>query len=371
MRIFVSSLISNFETIRAAAKSAIEDLGHDPIMAEEFVPAPNSPQVACLAGVRDSALVLLLLGGEYGQRQPSGYSATEEEFREARESRPVIAFVQNGAARSTEQNAFVKDVEGWTGGHFRGAFDGPDDLRRKIVRALHEWEISNASGPVDQAGLAKAACAMIAPPDRNWSTGSGPNLLLGIASGPSQPILRPSEIEAPALKEKLLKEALFGANRVFESGLGSETRLRESSLVLTQQRGAEIVLDPQGNIRVKLPIANPNGGRHGVSAILEEDVRDLLARGIGFAEWVLGEIDPTQRLTHSAAIVSIEGASVHTWRTRQQHAASPDRMTMRMANDDPAPVMLSPAVRPRTALRFDRDRIVDDFISLLSRAYRT
>jgi hypothetical protein len=32
-------------------------------------------------------LTVLVLGAEYGVRQQSGYSATEEEFREARESR--------------------------------------------------------------------------------------------------------------------------------------------------------------------------------------------------------------------------------------------------------------------------------------------
>jgi hypothetical protein len=97
----------------------------------------------------------------------------------------------------------------------------------------------------------------------------------------------------------------------------------------------------------------------------------MLRRGFGFAEWVLNEIDPTQRLTHSALAVAIDDATVHTWRTRRQHDASPDRMTMRVSNEEPEPVVLSPPVRPRTALRFDADRIVEDFITLLARAYRT
>lgn len=370
MKVFVSSVISGFEPIRSAARAAIEDLGHEPVMAEDFVPGPRSPQVACLSGVREAAVVLLILGAEYGERQVSGYSATDEEFRAARETRPVIAFVQN-VSRTAEQEAFASQVEGLTGGYFRGSFDGPAALRRKIVRALHEWEISNASGPVDNTALAAAALRMIPPSDRNYSIGSGPSVVLAVASGPPQAILRPSEVESSTLRDKLLKEALFGQSRIFDSAVGSEARLHGSSLVLAQTRGAELVLDPQGGIRVKMPVADPNDGRFGVSAIIEEDIREMLLKGIGFTQWTLNEIDPTQRLTHSAPAVAIQDAQVYSWRTRQHHAANRDRATMRMGNDDPRPVTLSPAVRPRTALRFDIDRIVDDLITLLARSYRT
>jgi hypothetical protein len=371
MKIFVSSLMAGMEPIRAAAKEAIEELGHTPVMAEDFVPGPKSPQVACLSGVREAGVTVLILGAEYGIRQPSGYSPTEEEFREARETRPVIAFVQTGVTLTVDQKAFVKEVEGWSGGYFRGAFDGPDDLRRKIVRALHEWELSNASGPVDQAQLASAALAMMPKSDRGRSSGRGPSVVIGVVSGPPHAILRPSEIEDRSLKEKLLKEAIFGPHRIFDSGAGSDALLQEGALQISQDRGAEFTLDPQGAIRIRMPVPNANEGNFGVSAIIEEDVRDMLRRGLAFADWVLSEIDPTQRLTHSAPAVAIDGATVHTWRTRRQHDASPDRVTLRMFNEERVPVMLSPPVRPRTALRFDADRMVDDFITLLGRAYRT
>jgi hypothetical protein len=371
MKIFVSSLIGGMEPIRAAAKAAIEELGHTPVMAEDFVPSPKSPQVACLSGVREAGITVLVLGAEYGVRQASGYSATEEEFREARETRPVIAFVQNGVTQTADQKAFVKEVQGWSAGYFRGAFDGPDDLRRKIVRALHEWELSNASGPVDQAQLTSAALAMMPKSDRGRSSGRGPSLVIGVVSGPPHAILRPSEIEGRSLKEKLLKEAIFGPHRIFDSGAGSDARLHGGALQISQDRGAEFILDPQGAIRIRMPVPSANEGNVGVSAIIEEDVRDMLRRGLSFADWVLSEIDPTQLLTHSAPAVAIAGATIHTWRTRRQHDASPDRVTLRMFNEDQVPVMLSPPVRPRTALCFDADRMVDDFITLLGRAYRT
>ena len=242
------------ESLRAAAKAAIEELGHTPVMAEDFVASPKSSQVACLSGVRDAGVTVLILGAEYGVRQPSGYSATEEEFREAREARPVIAFMQNGVTQTADQAAFVKEVQGWSGGYFRGAFGGPDDLRRKVVRAVHEWELSNASGPVDQAQLA-AAVLKLMPSDRHGrSDGRGPNVVIGVASGPSHAILRPSEIEDRSFKEKLLREAMFGSHRIFDTSTGSKAQLNGAALQISQDRGAEFVLDPQGGMRIRLPV---------------------------------------------------------------------------------------------------------------------
>jgi hypothetical protein len=50
MKVFVSSLIVGMEPLRGAAKAAIEELGHTPVLAEDFVASPKSPQIACLSG---------------------------------------------------------------------------------------------------------------------------------------------------------------------------------------------------------------------------------------------------------------------------------------------------------------------------------
>ena len=76
MKVFVSSLISGMEAERAAVKDAIETLGHQPLMAEDFGARPSSPQITCLHGVREADVVVLVLGPRYGSRQPSGISAT-------------------------------------------------------------------------------------------------------------------------------------------------------------------------------------------------------------------------------------------------------------------------------------------------------
>src|SRR4051794_9705183 len=97
MKIFVSSLISGFEPLRAAARSAIQTLGHEPVMAEDFGAKPASPQVACLRGLRSSDLVVLILGERYGSVPPeSSVSPTHEEYLEARDTKEILLFVQEG-----------------------------------------------------------------------------------------------------------------------------------------------------------------------------------------------------------------------------------------------------------------------------------
>jgi hypothetical protein len=92
MKVFISSIISGMEPFRAAAREAVEQLGHTAVLAEDFGAQPRSPQIACLDGLRQSALTILIIGERYGAKQSSGISATHEEFREARDRRPILAF---------------------------------------------------------------------------------------------------------------------------------------------------------------------------------------------------------------------------------------------------------------------------------------
>jgi hypothetical protein len=83
VKVFISSLISGYEPYRTAVMEAVETLGHQVVRAENIPASPGTPQQACLAAVRDSDLVVLLIGERYGYPQLSGLSATHEEYREA------------------------------------------------------------------------------------------------------------------------------------------------------------------------------------------------------------------------------------------------------------------------------------------------
>ena len=119
MKVFISSLISGMEDYRAAAREAVETLGYEPIMAENFRAKPQTPQIACLDELRQSGLVLLLLGEDYGAKQKGGLSATHEEYRDARNNRPVIAFVRSGVTPASDQAALAPHTTESSGGPIR------------------------------------------------------------------------------------------------------------------------------------------------------------------------------------------------------------------------------------------------------------
>lgn len=161
MKIFVSSLITGMEPERAAVVGAVRTLGHDAVTAETFGARPESPQVACLADVRGSDCVVLVLGDRYGAKQPSGRSATHEEFREARDRRPLLAFVQDSIDREPDQEEFVTEVQKWQGGQFTERFSTADELRDVVTRALHRWELSTAAGAPDATEMVARATAAV------------------------------------------------------------------------------------------------------------------------------------------------------------------------------------------------------------------
>lgn len=104
--------------------------------------------------------------------------------------------------------------------------------------------------------------------------------------------------------------------------------------------------------------------------LIEEDVADRLARSLRLTAWILDRIDAVRRLSHVAPTVALVSAAYLGWRTRNEHAASPNSVQMPMNVGDRVVVGLTPAVRPRAALTYEVPEMVADLIALLRR-YRT
>jgi hypothetical protein len=370
MKIFISSLISGFESLRAVARAAVQTLRHEPIMAEGFTAQPNSPQVACLKGVRESDLVVLILGARYGAVQgPSGLSPTHEEYLEARGKKPILVFIQNGVTRDAKQAAFVADVQGWQGGFFRAGFDDANDLQSEVIRAIHEYQLGHATAPLDLKLLETNAREILAQPSRRESSGS-PDLKMAIVGGPIQQILRPAKLESAALKEMLHQHALFGEDRLFNPAAGVSDRVDDAALFLEQKGGSRIQIDEQGSLLFRQPVdQSKSRERSGfMLAIIEETVLEQLNRVIGYASWVLDQIDATQRLTHVGIATTVDGSDYRGWRTQAEQDASPNAGRVYMNSGDPrTPICVN---RPRAAMRFNRQELAEDLMVRLRRQYR-
>lgn len=372
MKVFVSSLITGFDRERAAVRRAVTALRYQPVMAEDFGAQPNSPQVACLQELRQSDLVTLILGDRYGA-VPAGstISATHQEYREARGTKPVIAFVQEGVTPEPEQLAFIDEVQAWEGGLFRGGFRTVDELQDGITRALHDVTLANAVGPADDYELAERASTLIPPEDRNQASSTFLNV--AIAGGPLQRVLRPSELEAAALAEHLQQSAMFGEHRMFDRSRGSESGLIDGDLVVRQERGNSIRLTEQGSLALRIAMDEPLSDRRAYSAmagtmvIVEENVQQRLATSLAFAAAIIERIDPTQRLTRLAIAARISGADFRAWRTQAQNTANPNSVQIgHINNQHRTPVIMKVA---RAALRLDRTDLLEDIVVTLRRQF--
>lgn len=366
MEVFVSSVITGLEAFREAAVSAITTLGYKAVRAEDFSASSQSPRQECLAAVRNSDAMVLLLGETYGQQQQSGLSATHEEYREARDNTPVLAFVQDGIRPEPRQREFTQEVRSWESGLFTATFTGSEDLRIKVTRALHDLIINMKTTPVDISDTADRARALI-PTDRMTSN---TGLLIAVAHGPHQTVLRPSELDNNNLRRFLLAETLTGKHAVLRPADGAgisvpHTRasVQRGTINVVQDHDRRVSLSGSGELLIQQPAGNIGGWHTGLPCLIEEDVAEGIANAFRYAARVLNRIDGTGRFTHFAAAVGLRNAGYLPWRTRSEHQRSPNQVTVGIgAFDQPNPIVVipSPPIQSRAALLNTADQIAQD-----------
>lgn len=368
VRVFVSSAIRGQEEWRDAARSAIETLGPQAVMAEDFSASPNAPRTECLAAVRDADVMILILGSEYGQPLASGLSATHEEYREARESTPVLAFVHKGSVRTGDQARFVDEVREWESGHYTGLFTDAAELRDNVFRALFEFQGAAEAMPLDAGALNGRAGALL--PEHGF--GGSTELVVTVAVGPARAVLTASQLGDAELHRYLLGEALTGTSAVLSTTAGTQQRPTPESIVLDQRddrRQVELYTD--GSIRVTQPAIRSSSPIQALPALIEEDIADRIARVLEFGGSVLDHIDRANRTSHFAVRALLTGAGHLPWRTRDEQARSPHSASMSIYSHDRLEAHLTPPVRRRPALRQQSRELAEDLAASLKLATRS
>lgn len=137
-RVFISSLIADMPSERAAVRAAIEEVGAVPVMFEDLGAQDVSAEQAYLAGVRSSDIYVGLWGPRYGVRMADGYSATHAEFLEAeRQGLRLCLFVCGEA--SGEMDGAQRDlIQGARNLYTTSPWTTPEDLQARMVRRLTE-----------------------------------------------------------------------------------------------------------------------------------------------------------------------------------------------------------------------------------------
>lgn len=169
-RIFVSSVMKGYQEYREAARAGIRWAGCAPVLAEDFPAQAVSPRSACLDGVQSADALVLLLGQRFGWVAPSGRSATEEEYREARRQHmPIHVFVQDGGSTEPDQQRFIAEVEDYTQGHFRRSFRTSTELKRLVKEAVMSADLGGVSRTGNVADGRIRAALNRRPPDTQHS----------------------------------------------------------------------------------------------------------------------------------------------------------------------------------------------------------
>lgn len=364
MKVFLSSVIRGMESYREAAAQAVRTFRYEIIQSEAFGARPDSPQRACLADVRSADVVVLILGGRYGPKQPSGLSATHEEYREAKDRCPILAFVQTGIEHEMDQEAFLEEVRTWMGGVVTGSFFNTEELQAAVTRGLHELAVARAAGPANEGELTERARALI-PSVRGFSFS---RLILVVVGGPTHQVLRPTELESQDLETEIRREALTGTSVVLDIAEGTRT-VRDGSAVSFEQKRAAVRLDELGSVRIVQPTGRTSSsGGMLLPALVEEDVQSQIECGLRFMGWVLDRIDPLRRLATVLPVAALADTRHLGWLTKAEFDARPSSVQLSLTASDPTIVTLSRA-QPRGGLS-EAKKWAEDLTVLLRREAR-
>lgn len=363
MKAFISSVLSGYTEYREAAGAAVRSLRHKVIWAEEFGARPDTPQQACLEGVRLSDVVVLLLGAAYGSVQDSGLSATHEEWKEAvADQKPVLVFVEKVDGRDQRQDAFIAEVESWSQGRLRRSFASPTSLQEEVVRALND--LATRTPNDDSIIEMKSRAKRILDLERFGFYGNYP-LSAGIAAGPRRRLLRPSRVGEGQISSYLQQAAQFGSSVVLDPQAATSRTVADGNLCLKQEQHM-IVLDEFGSILVvQSAITEARDMRMGFSAVIVEDLTRRIEHAFRFMCEALDQIDELLRSPYVVPAVAVGDVGHLPWRTRAEHALSPNSYSP--CGIRGGTVFADPPYRHRLAFASEAGELAEDLVHLLQR----
>ena len=201
----------------------------------------------------------------------------------------------------------------------------------------------------------------------NRTPAGSAQLVLALTGGPLQNVLRPSQLEAAELQEGLQQIALFGETAILTTREGIEIEIWGDKLVFIQADRL-LSISETGSLHFVRSIPPASIG---LPVIIEEEVRDIIHRFLRFSNAVLTHIDPLNRLSHVVVAAKILDVGHLAWRTRAEHAESPNSVRMNtFLNDEDETVHLSPPHRTRSALRLNTSELAVDLVARLRRLFQ-
>lgn len=309
--VFISSVITGFEAVRAAVHDAVESAGFRPVMSEKDGASPLSSQRALLDRVASSDIYLVILGARYGDPAASGLSPTEEEFDEAkRRNRPILGLRQN-IEMEPAQIQFARRVGGtWEDGRLYADFNDERDVAFKVVRALTNLrDLGNTEALGTEA---QERARLLAEDDETRGRYGGSSIGARIAIAPliGGVIIDELMLEDPTLPDDLSTLARSGALVPHSLGITAEVTAKGVRLSAGESHNptTRVLLARDGSIVVE---AQVTGGDRtlGSMSIDPERLAGVIMAAARFAEQVWLRVDQRSEIQQVAITCAIPNAS--------------------------------------------------------------
>jgi hypothetical protein len=155
LTVFISGTMRDLHTERARVAAAIQDMGLEPVWAEERGATDRPPRDECERMARTCHVYLGLYGLSYGWKFPPNKttSATELEWQTAKKAgKPMLIYRQKGDPDS-EQAAFLEKAGEWQKGRYWYEFETLDNLLPRLRDDLAQL-IAESFRPERPADLA-------------------------------------------------------------------------------------------------------------------------------------------------------------------------------------------------------------------------
>jgi len=302
-RVFVSSVIKNFEQYREAARQGIEAAGGDPVLVNEDFPAlATSSRNACLDGVDSCDIYIVVIGDRGGWMAPSGKLVVEEEYERARfRKMPVLAFIQN-VKRDADGERLVGLLSDYVDGLFRMTFDTADDLRAKVEKAVAPHVRQHQKPQSDPAMIEKKLT-------QRFQLTNDTTLRFVLAPERDEEVQDVVSLDPGEFKQRILELGHARGVGLFSYEQGKTTNVEIDSLVVVQggesrrNRGEPIVrleISSGGIVTIDTNVTGRvnRGSQHGIyegAVIVEADIISALQASMAFCNALFNELDPYKR----------------------------------------------------------------------------
>jgi hypothetical protein len=311
--VFISSIQTGFEEVRAAARAGVESFGWQPVMAELAGAAAASPQRALLDRVAESDVFLLLVGPRYGTRQQSGRSATEEEFEEARRrGKPILVLRQEGELEPDQEEFLARATGGWEGGALYGTFRDASDVGLAVVRGLRNIRDRGVRATLEPEAQQRAA-ALAAEAERQGYSQGGSIVRVVLVPLLDRPLLEAAALEDLELPDELAAAAR--AARLVPQTEGITAHVSAAGVLLEvgeRHSGRLLSVGANGAIVAEASVAGDDQS-FGSMRVVPERLEQAIRGAVSFAETAWQRIDRRGEVHEIACTLAIPQAKHKSW----------------------------------------------------------